>query len=357
MAELNNEVVSHRMTPQQMAEFMECEKSKGASANMLRRYRAAIESVYSFLPEDKLLTKEVLLSWREQMEEKGYAPLTVQNYAKNFNRFLDFAGCSDIRFNRGRMKDIRGMEFGFLTAIEPTDKRNRKDVVWICRCRCGKIVELPATRLLTNNTLSCGCILKEHMRRANKYIDSTSLRQSLDETVVSTRNESGYVGVTKKRGKWQAQITYKRKHYNLGTYAKLEDAVRARARGKALVLDNAEELLAAYAETHKDEAPLPQKHTEPKQLTPKERRAKEYVPETVATRRDNTSGQTGVAFRKGKWEARIAYEGLRYMLGRFENIDDAIAARKQAEEDLKKNPEEFVKLYSEKYRVYKIKQS
>ena len=45
------------------------------------------------------------------------------------------------------------------------------------------------------------------------------------------------------------------------------------------------------------------------------------------------------------------------MLGRFEDIDDAIAARKQAEEDLKKNPEEFVKLYSAKYRVYKIKQS
>ena len=356
MAELNNQAVSHRMTPELMAAFIEAEKNKGASPNMLRRYRAAIESVYSFLPEDKLLTKEVLLSWREQMEEKGYAPLTVQNYAKNFNRFLDFAGFSDIRFNRGRMKDIRGMEFGFLTAIEPTEKRNRKDVVWICRCRCGKIVELPATRLLTNNTLSCGCILREHMRRANKYIDSTSLRQSLDETVVSTRNESGYVGVTKKQGKWKAQITYKRKTYNLGVYSKLEDAVRARARGKALVLDDAEELLAKYADTHNDEIPLPQKHTEPKQKTPREISAEENLSDTVATRRDNTSGQTGVAFRNGKWEARIAHEGLRFMLGRFEDIDDAIAARKQAEEDLKKNPEEFVKLYTERCRVYKIRQ-
>lgn len=353
MAELNNEAVSHRMTPQQMADFIESEKNKGATANMLRRFKSAVESVYEFLAEDKLLSKELLLEWRAQLEAKGYAPLTIQNYVKYFNRFLDFAGYSDIRFNRGHRKNIQGMKFGFLTAIEPTDKRDRNDVVWICECRCGKRVELPATRLLTNNTLSCGCLMKEHMRRANKYIDSTSLLQSLDESVVSTRAESGYIGVSKKRGKWSAHITYKKRHYNLGTYSRLEDAVKARAQAKALVLDDAEEPLAKYAEIHSEEIPLPTKQTEPKHHTSKSQPDSEPAP--VATRRDNTSGQTGVSFMKSKWEARICYGGLRYVLGRFDNVEDAIAIRKKADEELKNNPEDFEKVYSAKCRVYKIK--
>jgi len=355
MAEVNIEAVSHRMTPQQMAAFLEYEKDKGATANALRRYRGAIESVYEFLAEDKLLSKELLLAWRESLEAKGYAPLTIQNYAKYFNRFLDFAGYSDIRFNRGRMKDIKGMEFGFLTAIEPTHKRDRKDVVWICECRCGKHVELPATRLLMNNTLSCGCLMKGHLQRANKYIDRTSLRQSLDETVTSTRSESGYVGVTRKRGKWHAQITYKKRTYSLGSYSRLEDAVRARAQAKALVLDDAEELLAKYEELHCEDQPLPKKATEPKRLTEVEKRTQDSESRSVATRRDNTSGQTGVSFMKGKWEARICYGGVRYKLGRFDTVEEAIAVRKQADEELKQNSEEFEKIYSAKCRTYRIK--
>lgn len=355
MADNRINEISHHMTEETMTAFVENEKARGASDNMIRRFTGAVKVIYDYLPEDKCVTKERLLAWRVGMEEKGYSQLTVQNYVKYVNRYLDFVGCPEIRFNRGKAKNIQGMEFGFLTALEPTEKRDRKDVVWLCECRCGKRIELPATRLITHNTLSCGCILKEHMSRANQYIDSTSLRQSLDETVISTRSESGYVGVTKKRGKWQAQITYKRKRYNLGTYSKLEDAVKARARGKALILDDAMSLKEIYEALHKDELPLPKKGTEPKQIILKETVKSESTSSLPTKRTDNTSGQTGVHFRKEKWEARICHNGLRYMLGRFERIEDAVAARKKAEELLLSDPDRFVELYSEKARIYKIK--
>lgn len=342
------------MTPDKMAVFIESEIDKGASENMIRRLKAAVKMLYDFLPEDKQITRERLLEWRADMNEKGYAYQTIQNYVKWINLYLDYAGLSEIRFNRGKGKDISGMKFGFITAIEPTDKRDRKDVVWRCRCRCGTELELPATRLILNNALSCGCIQKEFVKRANKYFGGTSLEKSLKDPVTSTRSMSGYVGVTRKRDKWQAYITYKRQRISLGVYDKLEDAVKARARGKEAVIGDAAELLKIYEEIHRNDEVLPSKFTLPRNDVPYEPRIINDQPMSAARRIDNTSGHTGISFRKNKWEARICYNKRRYMLGRFETLDEAIAERVKAEEFLKRDPNAFVEYYSKNYQSHAI---
>ena len=346
MAETMINTRSHQMTPDMMVAFIEIESNKGASENTIRRLKAAVRMLYNFLPEDKLLTRERLSAWRTDMNENGYAYQTVQNYVKWINLYLDFAGLSEIRFNRGKAKDISGKAFGYITAVEPTDKRHRKDVVWRCRCRCGTELELPATRLILNNTLSCGCIQKERMKRAKKYFDGTSLEMSLKDPVTSTRSTSGYVGVTRKRNKWQAYITYKRKHISLGVYEKLEDAVKARMRGKEAVMADAAELLKIYEEKHEHDEALPSKATLPKNDLPYEPRVINDQPTTAARRVDNTSGYTGVTFRKNKWESRICYNKRRYMLGRFDTLEEAITERSRAEDFLRRDPDTFVKYYS-----------
>ena len=347
MAETMINTCSHQMTPDTMAAFIESAIKKGASENTVRRLKATVKMVYEFLPEDKLLTRERLLEWRADLNERGYAYQTIQNFVKWINIYLDYVGLSEIRFNRGKGKDISGMEFGYLTAIEPTDKRHRKDVVWLCRCRCGTMLEMPATRLILNNTLSCGCIQKEFIRRANKYFGGTSLEKSLKDSVTSTRSMSGYVGVTRKRDKWQAYITYKRQHISLGVYEKLEDAVKARARGKEAVMADAAELLKIYEAIHENDEALPSKSTLPKNDLPYEPRVINNQPTTAARRVDNKSGYTGVSFRKNKWEARICYNKLRYFLGRFDTQDEAIKARQDAEKLLQTGPDAFVVHYED----------
>ena len=347
MAETMINTCSHQMTPDTMAAFIESEIKKGASENTVRRLKATVKMVYEFLPEDKLLTRERLLEWRADLNERGYAYQTIQNFVKWINIYLDYVGLSEIRFNRGKGKDISGMEFGYLTAIEPTDKRHRKDVVWLCRCRCGTMLEMPATRLILNNTLSCGCIQKEKIKRANKYFGGTSLEKSLKDPVTSTRSMSGYVGVTRKRDKWQAYITYKRQHISLGVYEKLEDAVKARARGKEAVMADATELLKIYEAIHENDEALPSKSTLPKNDLPYEPRVVNNQPTTAAKRLDNKSGYTGVSFRKNKWEARICYNKLRYFLGRFDTQDEAIKARQDAEKLLQTGPDAFVVHYED----------
>ncbi len=49
----------------------------------------------------------------------------------------------------------------------------------------------------------------------------------------------------------------------------------------------------------------------------------------------NTSGCTGVSWDKssGKWHARISNDGKRVSIGVYDDLNDAIAARKKAEQD------------------------
>lgn len=60
----------------------------------------------------------------------------------------------------------------------------------------------------------------------------------------------------------------------------------------------------------------------------------------VKQRVDNTTGAKGVDFRKasGRWRARIVHQGNRITLGLFDNFEDAVAARKQAEIDFGYHP-------------------
>lgn len=333
------------MTPESIASYIQYEEGRGVSERSMRNFKLITRSFFEWLPDDKVLTKDRLASWRQGLKDHGYTSQTELNYIKGINRYLDFIGRSDLRFNRGRAKDIAGKQFGYLTAIEPTGEKNRKDIVWRCICRCGKEVEYPATRLLLGNTVSCGCLRGQHFKEVNKYIDGTSLRQSIEEQVHSTRAMSGYTGVTIKRGKWKAYIKYKGQNISLGCYTNLEDAVKARARGKELVQMDALGLLDFYEELHKDDPALPDRakvkaeNREPKQEQP--------APSVLrATRNNNTSGYPGVHRKRDKWAAKITYQKVTYQLGTFENIDGAIAARQEAERLLLADPQKF----QEKYR-------
>lgn len=58
----------------------------------------------------------------------------------------------------------------------------------------------------------------------------------------------------------------------------------------------------------------------------------------AAKAKNNTSGYKGVTWdgSRGKWRAQIVFKGKAYHLGRYNTIEQAAAARKQAEEELYK---------------------
>jgi hypothetical protein len=57
-------------------------------------------------------------------------------------------------------------------------------------------------------------------------------------------------------------------------------------------------------------------------------------PVRTSARKDTTSGETGIYFAQGKWVAQIKAEGKTHSLGSFSGKEDAVAARKKAEQCL-----------------------
>lgn len=59
-----------------------------------------------------------------------------------------------------RTIDISGRIYGKLTALHRDNSEHTKDrkVMWVCQCKCGNIVSVLKTNLISGNTRSCGCI-------------------------------------------------------------------------------------------------------------------------------------------------------------------------------------------------------
>jgi hypothetical protein len=63
--------------------------------------------------------------------------------------------------------DLNGKTFGHLTVIKKLDKKIGLHNAWLCKCICGKVVEVRAGGLSSGNNISCGCKCEENKRSVN----------------------------------------------------------------------------------------------------------------------------------------------------------------------------------------------
>lgn len=162
-----------------------------------------------------------------------------------------------------RAHDLTGRRFGRLVAQEPTAQRGPDgSVLWRCTCDCGGTTLQPAPVLTGGRVTSCGCKRRENdaMRRSLTYVDGTCVQFLKNTGTLRADNTSGTRGVCFIRGKWRARINFKKKSYQLGSYARLEDAVRVRKQAESRLYG---EFLDWYQETFpaaagdKEEKPSP----------------------------------------------------------------------------------------------------
>lgn len=70
-------------------------------------------------------------------------------------------------------RDVVGEEFGYLTAVRPTEERTRYGVIWLVKCRCGNEKKMALSDLVKKPRRegqmprSCGCYRKRN--RSPKY--------------------------------------------------------------------------------------------------------------------------------------------------------------------------------------------
>lgn len=136
--------------------------------------------------------------------------------------------------------NITGQRFNRLTALYPTEKRDRKgSVIWHCRCDCGNEIDVSYNNLAYSNLKSCGCQKKEHDKRLKElltHVDGTSL-DMIRSKKLPRDNTTGYKGVYLINGQYVAKIVFQQKAYYLGTYQRIEDAVGTRQKAEELLFD------------------------------------------------------------------------------------------------------------------------
>ena len=77
--------------------------------------------------------------------------------------------------SKATFKDITGKRFGKLVAIERIGSRNGK-ALWRCRCDCGKYTDVPGSALRSGGTKSCGCLHNERIKETNVTHGMTKTR-------------------------------------------------------------------------------------------------------------------------------------------------------------------------------------
>ena len=134
-------------------------------------------------------------------------------------------------------ENLIGRHFGKLEVIGRSDKRGSRGArtvpLWECRCECGAIC-YKATDTLTNPEISmCNdCVGKyatAKMREKAGFVDGTQISRIANFRSESN-NMTGVRGVyySAQSGKYRARLKFQGKLLNLGSYERLEDAVKAR---------------------------------------------------------------------------------------------------------------------------------
>jgi len=119
-------------------------------------------------------------------------------------------------------KNLSNRKFGKLIALLPTKQRdNSGNIMWECKCICGKVVHVSANSLITKNTQSCGCsrelsnnqsavnmVYYEYQTRAKKKGLEFSLSKESFRNMIT--QECSYCGIlpTKKRRKNNSMIVW-----------------------------------------------------------------------------------------------------------------------------------------------------
>ena len=73
-----------------------------------------------------------------------------------------------------KTKDLSGVKFGKLTQISM--HKENKIAIWLCKCDCGKTVNVRASSLLNGHTTSCGCYGKNRIGKEKRVHGGTGTR-------------------------------------------------------------------------------------------------------------------------------------------------------------------------------------
>ena len=219
-----------------------------------------------------------------------------------------------------------GDQFGRLTVIKDLGCFKKDDAKttrhwYLCECSCDaktiKMIERSA--LLSGATQSCGCLSRECLELGRQRHKNNEFHIWNDIVFVKFTNVEEYFICDLSDWEYIKNRTwYKDKH----GYA-VSDNKPCRSRLNRFIMKPDDTQYVDHINGYLNDY----RRQNLRNVTPLE---SSY---NLGIRKDNTSGHKGVHLnKKGKYEVYISYDGHRVHLGLFDNYDDAVKVREEAED-------------------------
>lgn len=218
-------------------------------------------------------------------------------------------------------EDLTGQKFGRLTVKYQTedyvDTKGGHYARWLCQCECGNVIKVVGSKLKRTDIKSCGCYNKEtRAMRSKKYND-----YEIQEDYV--------IMYTSKGEPFYIDLEDFDKVKDICWYVNAQGYIAGLYNNKIVlihrfILNAPDDLLV----DHRNHDTTNNRRYNLRLAT----KAQNNI--NVKLRTDSSSGVTGVNWNKesNQWVVRISVNNKRIYLGRYNNFDDAVEARKQAEE-------------------------
>lgn len=215
-----------------------------------------------------------------------------------------------------KIKDLKGLIFNELKVIDRAEdkieKNGRHTIMWTCECICGNYTTVDSQSLKSGHTKSCGCRRNRH--KGNNYdlsgeygIGYTAKGDEFYFDLEDYDRIKGYTWYKNTQGYFCSINNGKNIRLHRLVMG-LPDMIYDIDHKKHNLFDNRKNQLRICKHSDNIHNHIQHKH--------------------------NTSGETGVFFEKytNKWKATIKYLNKNITVGRFSNFDEAVKARKEAEE-------------------------
>lgn len=217
-------------------------------------------------------------------------------------------------------KDLTGQTFCFLTALRDVGRSKSGDVLWECECSCEDHTHIITTssNVQMGHTKSCGCYQKYQTSKA--HIKNTEFDIVNNIAIgYTSKGEQFFVDIDDVK-RLQEHSWWCTKQGYLAGYVNNKIVLMHR------FLTNCDD---DHVVDHKNHITCDNRRGNLRVCTISENQYNRLM------QNNNTSGAIGVCWdsRYNKWRAYITVEKERIELGKFDNIDDAILIRRNAENE------------------------
>lgn len=227
--------------------------------------------------------------------------------------------------------DLTGMRFGRLIVLKREANDDNGSAMWKCRCDCGNIVVVRGGSLRNGNTRSCGCLHKDAVRQRSGIPNINARKHNEyiffgDYVVGFTKQHTPFVIDKEDYEKIQEYRWADNHNGYISTVVNIGNKKYKTIILHRLITNCASDKVVDHINHDKTDNRKSNLRICTRQENNRNRR--------IA--KNNMSNTTGVYFNEQskKWVAYIMVDQEQKYLGIYENIEDAIEARKKAQADI-----------------------